>query len=220
MGTLFLDEIGELPRENQVKLLGVLQDRQFRRVGGATTIPVVARIIAATNCNIEEEIAAGRFRADLYHRLNLIKIELPPLRRTPGDLEPMTRHFLELYSDSGNTPSLGPDVLSLMREYSWPGNLRELEHFIHRSVLLHRSDFLEPEKFPDGHPTESAKQGDSFSLRSLAQVEADHITKVLEAVGWRINGRNGAAELLGLHPSTLRFRMARLNLRRPRHSVK
>jgi transcriptional regulator with GAF, ATPase, and Fis domain len=221
-GTLFLDEIAELSRGSQVKLLGALQDRLIQRVGGTASIPVNARVIAATNRDIEAEVSAGRFRSDLYHRLNVLKIELPPLRKTPEDLEPMTRYFVEVYSRAigRRAPSVSAKMLSAMREYPWPGNLRELEHFVQRSVLLSPSETLEPEEFPDPQLGANLKHEDSSPARTLAEVEADHIIKVLEAANWRINGRGGAAKVLGLHPSTLRFRMARLNLRRPSVAIK
>ena len=217
-GTLFLDEITELPLDNQVKLLGVLQDRSVQRVGGGVPVPIDVRIIAATNRNIEAEVAAGRFRSDLYYRLNVFQVALPPLRQTLQDLEPLAKYFLEMHGRAmqRNLPCLDAASLRAMHEHSWPGNIRELENFIQRALLLESCGTFEARTLLFDRPTSAPQEISSDgSIRTLEQVEADHIRRVLNATGWRINGRKGAADLLGLHPSTVRSRMARLNVQRP-----
>ena len=217
-GTLFLDEITELPIDKQVKLLGVLQDRCVQRVGGGAPVPIDVRIIAATNRDIEAEVAAGRFRSDLYYRLNVFQITLPPLRQTLEDLEPLAKYFLAMYGKTMRRHIQSIDTASLkaMREYSWPGNIRELENFIQRDLLFESGDaFGTDTRLFDRPATARQNIFSDGPIRTLEEVEADHIRRVLNATGWRINGRKGAADLLGLHPSTVRCRMARLNVRRP-----
>ena len=214
-GTLFLDEIAELPLANQAKLLGVLQDRQVRRVGGNEPVPIDVRVVAATNREIEGEVAAGRFRADLYYRLNVFKIGLSPLRQTQEDLEPLTRYFFEVYSRAmgRNIPPIDTRMMTTICLHTWPGNIRELENFVQRALLLGLGDEFESKAFVNGEMPRDDRS--SAPVCTLEEVDAAHILKVLDATRWRINGPGGAAVLLGLHPSTLRSRMSRLNIRRP-----
>lgn len=214
-GTLFLDEVAELPLADQAKLLGVLQDRQVHRLGGNVPVPIDVRVIAATNREIEGEVAAGRFRADLYYRLNVFRIGLPPLRQTLEDLEPLTRYFFEVYSRAmgRNIPTIDARLMTTMRRHSWPGNIRELENFAQRVLLFGPEHEFEPELFATGHVTRDDRS--AAPVCTLEEVEAAHILKVLDGTRWRINGPQGAAVLLGLHPSTLRSRMSRLKIRRP-----
>lgn len=145
-GTLFLDEIGDLPQSTQVKLLRVLQEREVVRVGSRKPIPIDVRLIAATNVNLEEAVKAGRFREDLYYRIKVVPVELLPLRERRGDILPLVEHFLNVYRSKLNTAGhkLSPETISLLMEYPWPGNIRELENVIHRAVLVSTSDTLSP----------------------------------------------------------------------------
>jgi sigma-54-specific transcriptional regulator len=145
-GTLFLDEIGDLPLSTQVKLLRVLQEREIVRIGSRTPVPIDVRLIAATNVNLEEAVHAGRFREDLYYRINVVPIPLAPLRDRPGDILPLTKHFISIYKNRLHTPEpvLHPDTLSLLHDYPWPGNIRELENSIHRALLVCEGNVLLP----------------------------------------------------------------------------
>jgi sigma-54-specific transcriptional regulator len=145
-GTLFLDEIGDLPLSTQVKLLRVLQEREIVRIGSRKPTPIDVRLIAATNVNLEEAVQAGRFREDLYYRINVVPIQLAPLRERPGDILPLVRHFLSIYKDRLHTrvPELHPDALNLLHAYPWPGNIRELENTIHRALLVCDGSVLRP----------------------------------------------------------------------------
>jgi len=145
-GTLFLDEIGDLPQSTQVKLLRVLQEREVVRVGARKATPIDVRLIAATNVNLEEAVRAGRFREDLYYRIKVIPIDLPPLRERRGDILPLVEHFLTVYKNrlQTSTPQLAPETIRLMLEYPWPGNIRELENVIHRALLVATSSTLQP----------------------------------------------------------------------------
>jgi sigma-54-specific transcriptional regulator len=145
-GTLFLDEIGDLPLSTQVKLLRVLQEREIVRIGSRTPVPIDVRLIAATNVNLEEAVQAGRFREDLYYRINVVPIQLAPLRDRPGDILPLVEHFISIYQNRLHTPKLQlhPDTLRLLHEYPWPGNIRELENTIHRALLVCDGNLLLP----------------------------------------------------------------------------
>jgi len=145
-GTLFLDEIGDLPLSTQVKLLRVLQEREIVRIGSRTPVPIDVRLIAATNVNLEEAVQAGRFREDLYYRINVVPIQLAPLRERPGDILPLVEHFISIYKDRLHTPEpeLHPDTVRLLHEYPWPGNIRELENTIHRALLVSDGHVLRP----------------------------------------------------------------------------
>jgi formate hydrogenlyase transcriptional activator len=208
-GTIFLDEIGELPLDLQAKLLRVLQEGEFERVGGPT-IRVDVRVIAATNRDLEQAMREGRFRADLFYRLNVFPIRLPPLRERPEDLPLLVRYFVEKYARKlGKTITTIPQrELERLQAYAWPGNVRELENVIERTVIISRGPGLELGEWlpgPGGRPAEAP-------VPTLEQLERDHIRGVLELTGWRVSGERGAAKVLGLKPTTLEARMKKLGI--------
>jgi sigma-54-specific transcriptional regulator len=179
-GTLFLDEIGDLPLSTQVKLLRVLQEREIVRIGSRKPIPIDVRLIAATNVNLEEAIRAGRFREDLYYRINVVPIQLAPLRERTGDILPLVQHFVSIYKDRLHTaePVLHPDTIRLLHEYPWPGNIRELENTIHRALLVCDGNVLRPSNL--NLPliqTIASERGDTAS-RTIA--DTCHLEKVFE----------------------------------------
>ncbi|CAB3790020.1 Anaerobic nitric oxide reductase transcription regulator NorR [Pararobbsia alpina] len=209
-GTLFLDEIGELALDLQAKLLRVLQDGEFERLGGTRTQKVDVRIIAATNRSLAEEAAAGRFRADLYYRLNVFPIALPPLRERTGDIAPLVAYFVRRYAAKyGKHIDAVPEArLGVLQGYRWPGNVRELQHVIERAVILTQGSQLAlGDWFRDVTPT-------ARDALTLEDAERAHILKALEQTGWRVSGKAGAAERLGLRPTTLESRMKRLAITR------
>jgi len=210
-GTLFLDEIGELPLDLQPKLLRVLQEGELERVGGTTTIPLNVRVIAATNRDLQQAIREGTFREDLYYRLHVFPIHLPPLRERKEDIPHLVRFFLEKYSrkfnKAYNMPS--PSAMKLLMSYDWPGNVRELENMVERALVLSRDGHLPFARLLGFSPREEPP------ATSLKAVEKNHILQTLEACGWKINGPGGAAQLLGLKPTTLRDRMKKLGIQRP-----
>lgn len=215
-GTIFLDEIGELPADAQAKLLRVLQEREFERVGGSTSIKVDVRVIAATNRDLLKLVRDQKFREDLFYRLNVFPVRLPPLRERTGDI-PLLVHFL-VSKFSGR---IGKQVESIAREtmerlvaYSWPGNVRELENVVERGVILSRGPVLEidPEVLPVSEMPTTARDD-----ARLEEVERTHIREVLDKSNWVIEGARGAAKILGLHPNTLRSRMKKLGLVRAAH---
>jgi PAS domain S-box-containing protein len=216
-GTLFLDEVAELPLDLQVKLLRVLQEGELERVGGMTTIKVDVRIIAATNRSLGEEVAAGRFREDLFYRLNVYPVTVPPLRQRIEDIPALVAHFARRIGDHiGKTVDQIPAAtLAVLQSYSWPGNVRELENVIERAVIttpdstLRLAESLGQDRGLEGDP-ETA--GELPVALELEEVERRHIEYVLGLTDGRISGDKGAARLLGLNPSTLRSRMAKLGL--------
>jgi transcriptional regulator with GAF, ATPase, and Fis domain len=210
--TIFLDEIGELPLEVQVKLLRVLQEREIERLGSTRPIKIDVRIVAATNRDLEQMIADGTFREDLYYRLNVFPIRVPPLRERPEDIATLAWAFVDEFARAlGKRIETIPkeQVLALQR-YAWPGNVRELRNVIERAVITSPGPRLLIE------PPRSKVVSITREAVRLDEVEREHIRAVLERTGWRIRGSGGAAELLGLKPSTLEGRMAKLDLRRPR----
>ena len=210
--TICLDEIGELPLELQAKLLRVIQYNEFERLGSSHTIKVDVRIIATTNRDLEEEVRKGRFRKDLYYRLNVFPITVPPLRQRKEDIPPMVQAFIERYSRKLGKPitSIQKETLKALQDYPWPGNVRELESIIERAVILcpgpvfQLADKLEISSFPL-----------SSAVRTLEETERNQIFKILSETQWHIEGKDGAAAILGLHPSTLRARMHKLGIVRP-----
>ena len=212
-GTLFLDEVGEMPLEAQAKLLRVLQDGLVDRVGGANAIPVDVRVIAATNADLHRAIQQGRFRSDLYYRLNVFPIHMPPLRERPEDIPILARHFLRVHSQRLKRQCEDFDEASMERlvQYAWPGNVRELENIVERALILCHERLLriDPAMVNVRVPTESGPR------RTLHDEERHHILQTLTLLDWRIEGPGGAAEQLGLAPSTLRSRMQKLAIRRP-----
>ncbi|WP_208643560.1 sigma 54-interacting transcriptional regulator [Pedobacter miscanthi] len=214
-GTLFLDEIGELPLELQVKMLRVLQEREFERIGGKETLKVDVRIIAATNRNLAVEVGAGKFRSDLFYRLNVFPITLPPLRDRREDVEPLTRFFITRYSKKTGigVNSISPKALSDLENYSWPGNIRELEHLIERSILLSSSSTIQSVHLPKVIP-EDAIGHEVYMGQTLEEIERFHIIEMLKSCKGKISGPTGAAEVLGIPPSTLHSKMKKLGITR------
>jgi transcriptional regulator with GAF, ATPase, and Fis domain len=218
-GTIFLDEIGELPLQAQVRLLHVVQKKEIERVGGTTSIPVDIRIISATHRNLEEMIASRGFREDLWFRLNVFPIMIPPLRQRKEDIPALVHHFIEHKSKElklGEKPALAPGAIDKLIAYDWPGNVRELQNLIERALIQHRGGVLSFERFlPLSSPRAREavqKAGGNRPLVSLEEMNARHITQALERAGGKINGPGGAAEILGIHPNTLRKRMNRLGI--------
>ncbi|CDI02850.1 PAS modulated sigma54 specific transcriptional regulator, Fis family [Candidatus Competibacter denitrificans Run_A_D11] len=215
-GTLFLDEVGELPLDLQAKLLRVLQEGEFERVGGSQTLKTDVRVIAATNRDLAQRCREGQFRADLYYRLNVFPVESPALRSRREDIPLLVRHFVQKYAASlGKSIDTVPlATLARLQAYSWPGNVRELQHVIERAVIISRSSTLE---FGDWlrEPTAEAGPG-KVSVLTLEEMEYEHILKALETTSWRVSGEHGAARLLGLKPTTLEARMKKLGIERKR----
>ena len=216
--TLFLDEIGEMPLELQVKLLRALQEKEIERIGGRTTIPVDARIIAATNRNLEKEVEAGRFRADLYYRLNIFPISLPALRNRRDDIPLLAIHFIKKLSSKIGTKiaKVSRYVLEQITTYDWPGNIRELEHVIERSILLSDNNTLTQVYLPSNslktHYQSEVAAAPQVHTKTMTEAERDYILSVLQGCNWKIHGKGGAAEVLDLHPSTLKSRMTKLGI--------
>ena len=211
-GTIFLDEIGEMPLELQVKLLRVIQDGEFERLGSPRTLKVNVRIIAASNRNLEEEIRAGRFREDLFYRLSVFPITIPPLRQRSDDIELLMRYFVAKYAKKigKQIDTVPKETLELFQHYHWPGNVRELENVIERAVITSQGPVLQILDQFD-RPRKPQPEED---VKALADLERDHIVQVLQKTGWRIEGEKGAALILGLNPSTLRARMRKYGIRR------
>lgn len=225
-GTLFLDEVGELPLETQVKLLRVLQEREFEPVGSNRTIKINVRVIAATNRDLEKSIQSGTFRADLYYRLNVIPLRVPALRERRSDIPKMVMAFLQRAANRMRRPvhSISRETMKLLVSYSWPGNIRELQNVIERGVVLSRSSILRlgPDLLPVNGPdisTETGPIADTKGGDSLEEIQRQHIIRVLERTGWVISGPNGAGAVLDLHPNTLRSLMNRLGIRREIHTT-
>lgn len=211
--SLFLDEIGELPLEAQAKLLRVIQEREVERVGGKQTIKIDVRLIAATNRNLEEEVKAGRFRADLYFRLNVFPISLPPLRDRSEDIEPLTHFFVQKYSRTTgrSIKKVAPKIIQQLRSYTWPGNVRELEHLIERSILLTTDGILDDIYIPPN--TDTQNQEPAYLLnRSMEEVERSHIIETLKRCGGKISGIGSAAEVLKIPGNTLHSKMKKLSI--------
>jgi transcriptional regulator with GAF, ATPase, and Fis domain len=211
-GTLFLDEIGELPLELQPKLLRVLQDGEFERLGNPKCIKVDVRIIAATNRNLEKEVQQGKFREDLFYRLNVFPIHLLPLRERKEDIPLLVSHFIKKYSTKvGKKLNIvTQDILTRFQEYDWPGNVRELENFIERAVIISPENKL---MIGDWLPTKRDVISSSEDI-TLQELEKNHIIKILEKTNWRISGEKGAAQVLGLKRTTLEARMKKLGISR------
>ncbi|TDW47780.1 DNA-binding NtrC family response regulator [Flavobacterium sp. 270] len=212
-GTLFLDEIGELSLDAQAKLLRVLQEKEIERIGGTGIIKVDVRIIAATNRSLEREVAEGRFRLDLYYRLNVFLIELLPLRERKQDILELAQYFMKNYNTAfkKNIKGITSKVLSELQSYSWPGNIRELEHLIERSVLLAETEEITKINLPANIEINNATK-DSDSLESLQFVEKNHIMKILNVCNGKIYGDNGAAAILKISPVSLYAKMKKLGI--------
>ena len=241
-GTLFLDEVSELPLETQVKLLRVLQEGEFEPVGSNKTSRVDVRIIAATNRGLEECVAAGRFRSDLFYRLNVFPLELPPLRDRRSDIPQLVAFFLQKFSNKfgRKIEAVQKETMDLLTEYPWPGNVRELQNIIERAVVLTTGPVLsvDPAFFPKtpaagdfgrlsaavpstkgpDAPENRGKSGDT-SFPSLEEMERNHVLAALDRSAGVIDGPKGAAKILNLHPNTLRSRMSKLGIVRKRHDM-
>jgi len=221
-GTIFLDEIAELTSAAQVRLLRVLQSKEIERVGGSKTITVDIRVIAATHRNLEEMIHSDRFREDLWFRLNVFPITIPPLRQRREDIPSLVHHFIERKSIDlklPGSPTLAPGVIEKLVSYNWPGNVRELENVVERELILNREgpldfgDVLMTEE--DNDPEKSSIQEENFP--TLDEVMKHHIHRALNSTNGRVHGPEGAAQLLGMNPSTLRSRMKKLGIAYGRH---
>jgi DNA-binding NtrC family response regulator len=213
-GTIFLDEIGEMPLELQTKLLRVIQDGEFERLGSPRTIKVDVRIIAATNRSLEEEIRKDRFREDLFYRLNVFPITIPPIRQRKEDIPLLVDYFVAKFNKKTGKKieTVSKDTLNILQNYHWPGNVRELESVIERAVITSQRTALQVlDRF------ETSRQVGEEAVRdvkALGEMERDHILQVLQKTGWRIEGDAGAAVILGLNPSTLRGRIRKYGIRR------
>jgi len=208
--TLFLDEIAELPLDLQAKLLRVLQEGEFERVGGTMTIKTNARVIAATNRDLQKEVDAGRFRPDLWYRLNVFPIRIPALSDRLEDIPDYVSFFVNKYGKrlGKKFDRISQKSIAALQRYSWPGNVRELENLVERAVITSPGEKLEID-------IPVSQSGHLKKMKSLRETECDHILEVLEHTYWKIEGRNGAASILGLKPSTLRQRMKKLGIQRP-----
>jgi DNA-binding NtrC family response regulator len=214
-GTIFLDEIGELPLELQVKLLHVLQEKEVERVGSRYVLKINTRIIAATNRNLEREVAEGRFRLDLYYRLNVFPISLPPLRERTEDIPQLVSHFIRYFNMKTGKKITGISEMleKKFREYKWPGNIRELEHIIERAVLLAKTSIIEDVQLPVFLKKEDQVIEETYT-KTMEENERDHILRVLKKCNGKIWGTGGAAEVLNVPPSTLKSKMNKLGIKK------
>lgn len=213
-GTIFLDEIGELPIELQSKLLRVIQNRNFERIGGKNVIESNIRIIAATNRDLEKEIANGKFRADLFFRLNVFPIDVPPLRERKDDIPSLVKHFVDIYSKriGSNIKSIKKTDMELLLNYSWPGNIRELEHLIERSIIISKGLNLNFEDYFISQKTNEISETEDF--KTLVELEKQHIVDALNRTGGKVTGENSASQLLGINGKTLGSKMRKLGIKR------
>jgi len=213
-GTIFLDEIGELPLDSQVKLLRVLQEKEIQRLGGNKTIKINVRIVAATNKSLEKEVAEGRFRLDLYYRLNVFPIQLPSLRERKEDIEVLANYFLKKYAASSkrNLNRISATALEQLKNYNWPGNVRELEHLIERNVLLAKTNEIEKFDLPSTTSSVTLEIG-TEKLKSMEEMEKEHIMNALQICNGKVSGAGGAAELLKMQPQTLYSKMKKLGIK-------
>ena len=212
-GTIFLDEIGELPLDSQVKLLRVLQEKEIQRLGGNKTIKTNVRIVAATNRSLEKEVAEGRFRLDLYYRLNVFPIQLPPLKERKEDIEALADYFLKKYAASSrkNVNSISVAALEQLMQYDWPGNIRELEHLVERNVLLAKTNEIEKFDLPKNNSNPLGQQ--TGKMKSMEEMEKEHIMNALQICNGKVSGLGGAAELLKMQPQTLHSKMKKLGIK-------
>ncbi len=215
--TIFLDEIGEMPLEMQVKLLRVLQNGEFERIGGNERIKVDVRVVAASNLDLKNEIESGRFRKDLYYRLNVFPIHVPPLRERKEDIPHLTEFFIRRFAGKhGKTIThISEEIVGALKSYQWPGNVRELENMVERGVITSEGGTI---RFPELIHEDGKQSSASATLipRKLVDVERNHIVNILRQCNWKISGEGGAAEILELHPNTLRDRMKKLGIKKPR----
>jgi formate hydrogenlyase transcriptional activator len=214
-GTLFLDEVGDIPLELQAKLLRVLQEQEFERLGSNRTHKVDVRMIAATHRDLPAMVKQGTFREDLYYRLKVFPIQVPPLRQRAGDIPGLVEHFTALYAQRMNKriDTIPLETMDALVRYEWPGNVRELQNLIERAVILSAGSVLRAPTSELESPPASKKT--DIPMNGLAEVERDHILRILEATNWVIGGRHGAAERLGMKRTSLVYRMKKLQISRP-----
>jgi formate hydrogenlyase transcriptional activator len=213
-GTLFLDEIGDMPLELQPKLLRVLQEREFERLGSAQTVPVNVRVVAATNQDLGQLVSRKLFRADLFYRLNVIPLCLPPLRERVQDILPLTQFFVAKFAARLNKriDSIPDEVVEVLKAQDWPGNIRELQNSIERAVLLSPGSVLRLPLDLRKTITQTVKQSSESAPRTLADADREHILEILNQTDWLIGGQDGAANRLGLPRTTLIYKMRKLGI--------
>ncbi len=213
-GTLFLDEVGDIPLALQPKLLRVLQEQEFERLGSGRTHQVDVRLVAATHRNLVEMVRRNEFRSDLYYRLNVFPVPLPPLRARREDIPALVKHFVDIYARrmGKEIEHVSPETMSALVSFHWPGNIRELQNFIERSVILTSGDVLHPPLAS----LKTAAEVESLGAITMEDAEREHIRKTLEQTRWVVAGPNGAAARLGMKRSTLYFRMQKLGISRTR----
>ncbi|MGE3178931.1 MAG: sigma 54-interacting transcriptional regulator, partial [Vicinamibacterales bacterium] len=216
-GTVFLDEIGEMVPALQAKLLRFLEEKTFKRVGGSTDLRVDVRVIAATNRNLDDEVRAGRFREDLFYRLNVLPITLPPLRQRPEDIPLLVNYYVDTYNQEfrKKIQRVAPEAMSRLRTYGWPGNIRELRNAVERAMLLVEGDELTADQFPMSHGSGS-RLSERVELPpngiDLEQLERSLVVQALERSSWN---QTRAAALLGLNRDQIRYRIEKFKLDRP-----
>jgi formate hydrogenlyase transcriptional activator len=213
-GTLFLDEVGDLPLELQPKLLRILQEQEFERLGSARTIRVDVRVIAATNANLQQMMQERKFRADLYYRLNVFPISLPALHERRDDIPQLVWYFTRkfAYKTNKNIEAIPDEVMEILKHHEWPGNIRELQNFIERAVILSPGTILRP---PLGDLKVFTRTAEHSGIRTLAEAERDHIVEAIRQAGGVVGGRSGAAARLGMARTTLLYRMRKLGIGQP-----
>jgi formate hydrogenlyase transcriptional activator len=216
-GTLFLDEVGDIPQELQPKLLRVLQEQEFERLGSTRTIKVDVRLVAATNRDLARMVADGRFRTDLYYRLNVFPIALPPLRERREDIPRLVRHFTQQFARrmGRRIQAIPAAVMDALASYPWPGNVRELQNVIERAVILSPGPALQVPLGDLQSPATRAAPEPTATAVTLAEAEREHILGTLRETGWVVAGSKGAAARLGMKRSTLQEKMRRLGISRP-----
>ena len=233
-GTIFLDEVGELPTETQVKLLRVLQEQEFEPIGSSRSVKVNVRVIAATNRDLGAAVREGKFRSDLFYRLNVLPLSIPALRQRQGDVPLLVAFFVQRFAKKFSKPvkQISEETMRRLVQYPWPGNIRELQNVIERAVVLSQGDTLQlaadfsPASPPQVPVSEPGLDLSKFKIQnskisepaSMTEVERRHIETVLTQTKWMIEGERGAAKILNLSPSTLRSRMRRLGIKRPAQS--
>jgi formate hydrogenlyase transcriptional activator len=219
-GTIFLDEVGDIPLELQPKLLRVLQEQEFERLGSARTIHVDVRLVAATNADLTEKVGEKQFRQDLYYRLNVFPITIPPLRERKEDIPLLVRYFAQKYARRMKKPidTIPTKAMTALTEYHWPGNVRELENFIERAVILSRGRELAVPLSEFKPQTIAASANYPSNLSTLEEAEREHILRALSEANWVIGGPAGAATRLGMKRTTLQSLMRKLGITRPDHN--
>jgi transcriptional regulator with GAF, ATPase, and Fis domain len=224
-GTLFLDEVSEIPIDLQSKLLRAIQEGEYERVGGTRTLQTDVRLVAATNRNLVEDVRKGKFREDLYYRLNVFPITLAPLRERRSDIPALAAHFVERACKEFNKPLhlMGSEAIAVLKGYDWPGNVRELENVVERAVITTRGEVISFElpSTPHPAPTAGAERSGNAAVghvltdEELREAQRANVLAALNKSRWKVYGRGGAAELLGIKPGTLLARMKKLGLNRP-----